>query len=273
MATSRQINLSLSPYLQLDAVAIEADRSSTGPEKARMSTIVLPVSEVQNLPALLGEVDAIRAIQLLPGVQSGSEGTTGLYVRGGSPDQNLILLDGVPLYYVNHWGGFASVFNADALSDVRMTKGGFPARFGGRLSSVLEVTMKEGNRRETQVNGSIGLLSVKGSAQGPIGKKSGQEEANSSYIISARRNYFDLINWGISQVTGSDEEESGPLSYGFYDFNAKVNHIFPTETEFTSVPTPGETRVKSTTWKPDTSFPMGELSAWEIMRPLLIRLI
>ena len=225
LSQSQRIEIPLQPYLNLAAVSIETDRSSTGPDEADMSTISLPVTELNYMPTLLGEVDALRAVQLLPGVQSGSEGQVGLYVRGGSPDQNLVLLDGVPLYYVSHWGGFASVFNADALSDVRLIKGGFPARYGGRLSSVLEVTMKEGNRRETQFAGSIGLLSAKASVQGPIGKKPGQEEAHTSYILSARRNYFDLIMRGISLASGNPDEDAGPLSYGFYDLNAKVNHI------------------------------------------------
>jgi hypothetical protein len=222
---NQKIDLSLQPYYTMNTVAIEAEKSSTGPEEVSMSTLVLPISEVSNMPALLGEPDLVRAVQLLPGVQSGAEGTTGLFVRGGSPDQNLILLDGVPLYYVNHWGGFASVFNSDALSDVRLTKGGFPARFGGRLSSVMEVSMKEGNRKETQFAGSIGLLSVKASIQGPIGSKNEQGVAKTSYILSARRNYFDLINRGISLASNS-EPDSGPLGYGFYDLNAKINHIF-----------------------------------------------
>ncbi|MEM7655461.1 MAG: TonB-dependent receptor plug domain-containing protein, partial [Bacteroidota bacterium] len=222
---NQQVELPLRPYVNLETVAIEADKSSIGPEEVQMSMIVLPVSEVNNMPALLGESDLVRAVQLLPGVQSGAEGTTGLYVRGGSPDQNLILLDGVPLYYVNHWGGFTSVFNSDALSDVRLTKGGFPARFGGRLSSVMEVSMKEGNRKETQFAGSIGLLSVKASVQGPIGPKNEAGEAKTSYILSGRRNYFDLINRGITLATES-EPDDGFLGYGFYDFNAKINHIF-----------------------------------------------
>jgi len=226
MGGSQRKEVSLQPYLKMEEVAIEADLGAIGPDEADMSTIILPVSELNNMPALLGEVDAVRAVQLLPGVQSGSEGTVGLYVRGGSPDQNLVLLDGVPLYYVSHWGGFASVFNADALSDVRMVKGGFPARYGGRLSSVMEVSMKEGNRREREVAASIGLLSAKISVQGPIGKKEGQEEANTSYIVSARRNYFDLIERGIAIASGNPGEDSGPFSYGFYDLNFKINHIF-----------------------------------------------
>jgi len=113
-------------------------------EKTETSVIEVPIEQIKTIPALLGEVDIIKAIQLLPGVQS-SEGTSGFYVRGGGPDQNLILLDGVPVYNASHLGGIFSVFNADAIKSVRLTKGGFPARFGGRLSSVLQIDMKEGN--------------------------------------------------------------------------------------------------------------------------------
>ena len=151
---------------EVDAVEIVAEEEERIEEKTEMSTIDISVNQIKSLPALLGEVDVVKAIQLMPGVQSGSEGTTGLYVRGGGPDQNLILLDGVPLYYVSHLGGFFSVFNADALSSVKLVKGGFPARYGGRLSSVLDVRMKEGNMNEFQGEGSIGLISSKLSFQG-----------------------------------------------------------------------------------------------------------
>ena len=115
-------------------------------EKTETSVIEVPIEQIKTIPALLGEVDIIKAIQLLPGVQS-SEGTSGFYVRGGGPDQNLILLDGVPVYNASHLGGIFSVFNADAIKSVRLTKGGFPARFGGRLSSVLQIDMKECNSK------------------------------------------------------------------------------------------------------------------------------
>ena len=118
--------------------------------KTQTSMIEVPIEQIKTIPALLGEVDIIKAIQLLPGVQS-SEGTSGFYVRGGGPDQNLILLDGVPVYNASHIGGIFSVFNADAIKSVSLTKGGFPARFGGRLSSVLQIDMKEGNSKNLRV--------------------------------------------------------------------------------------------------------------------------
>jgi hypothetical protein len=130
-------------------------------ERTQSSIVEVPIEQIKNIPALLGEVDVLKAIQLLPGVQSGGEGTSGFYVRGGGPDQNLILLDGVPVYNASHLFGFFSVFNADAIKNVRLTKGGFPSRFGGRLSSVLEIDMKEGNMKEIKGEGSIGLISSK----------------------------------------------------------------------------------------------------------------
>lgn len=132
------LELSMS-FFEVDAVDIVAEEEETIESQTQMSVIDVPIRQIKLLPALLGEVDVVKAIQLLPGVQSGSEASTGLYVRGGGPDQNLITLDGVPLYYVSHLGGFFSVFNADALSSVKLVKGGFPARYGGRLSSVLDV--------------------------------------------------------------------------------------------------------------------------------------
>jgi len=128
------INYSLSSTITLDEVVIKGDKNSEGKieEQSQMSTIEVPVEQIKKIPALLGEVDVIKTLQLLPGVQSGGEGQSGLYVRGGSPDQNLILLDGVPVYNANHLFGFFSVFNADAIKDVKLIKGGFPARYGGR---------------------------------------------------------------------------------------------------------------------------------------------
>ena len=117
-------------------------------QRTEMSTIDLSMSKVKTLPALLGENDIMKTIQLLPGVQSGSEGSSGVYVRGGGPDQNLILLDGVPVYNASHLFGFFSVFNADAIQSTKLIKGGFPARYGGRLSSVIDIKMKEGNMKK-----------------------------------------------------------------------------------------------------------------------------
>ena len=179
-------------------------------EKTQTSMIEVPIEQIKTIPALLGEVDVLKAIQLLPGVQS-SEGTSGFYVRGGGPDQNLILLDGVPVYNASHIGGLFSVFNADAIKTVRLTKGGFPARFGGRLSSVLQIDMKEGNNKEFRGDATLGLISSKLTLEGPIIKN------KTSFIVAARRTYADL-------VAKPFIPSSTDLSLYFYDLNAKINH-------------------------------------------------
>ncbi len=179
-------------------------------ETTQTSMIEVPIEQIRTIPALLGEVDILKAIQLLPGVQS-SEGSSGFYVRGGGPDQNLILLDGVPVYNASHIGGLFSVFNADAIKNVRLTKGGFPARFGGRLSSVLEIDMKEGNMKEFKGDATLGLISSKLTLEGPIIKN------KTSFIVSGRRTYADLL-------AGPFMPASTDLTLYFYDLNAKINH-------------------------------------------------
>lgn len=183
----------------------------TQAERVQMSTFSLSPKEIKQIPAFLGEVDVIRVLQLLPGVQSGGEGSTGFYVRGGSPDQNLILLDGVPVYNASHLFGFFSVFNADAIKNVQLTKGGFPARFNGRLSSVLEIDLKEGNMREFHGEGAIGLIASRFTFEGPIIKD------KTSFMISGRRTYYDLLVRPFLP-TGTDG------GYYFQDLNAKINH-------------------------------------------------
>lgn len=195
---------------QLNEIDITAEEIQA--QTPQMSTINLSIKDIKSVPAFLGEVDIIKTIQLLPGVQSGGEGTTGFYVRGGSPDQNLILLDGVPVYNASHLFGFFSVFNADAIKNVQLTKGGFPARYGGRLSSVLDISLKEGNMKEFHGEGSVGLISSKLTLEGPIWKD------KTSYIISGRRTYFDIL----TQPFLPPETKGG---YYFGDLNAKINHI------------------------------------------------
>ena len=196
--------------LELDEVAVVADRDL----RPGTNSISIPLEQIQKVPALVGEVDPVRVLQLLPGVKSGVEGTSGLYVRGGSPDQNLILLDGTPVYNASHLFGFLSVFNPDAIKNLELIKGGFPARYGGRLSSVLEVTMKEGDRKKRVVQGSVGLISSKLTVEGPLVKD------RSSFIVSARRTYIDLLLRPLSSY-----RDGKPTAY-FYDLSAKVNHTF-----------------------------------------------
>ena len=193
---------------ELDEVKLYSEKNIV--EKTQTSVIDIPVKQIFKIPALLGEVDVLKAIQLLPGVQS-SEGTSGFYVRGGGPDQNLILLDGVPVYNASHLGGLFSVFNPDAIKTVRLTKGGFPARFGGRLSSVLQIDMKEGNMKKLKGDVTLGLISSKLTIEGPIIKN------KTSFIISGRRTYADLLVKPFLPPNTS-------LSMYFYDLNIKINH-------------------------------------------------
>jgi hypothetical protein len=211
------LNVELKPAAFLNEVVINGQKDDPIQESTQMGTINVPLRDIKNLPALMGEVDIFKVLQLLPGVQSGSEGASGLYVRGGSPDQNLVLLDGVPVYNATHLFGFFSVFNADAINNVELIKGGFPARYGGRLSSVIDISMKEGNMKEFRGEGSIGLIASKLTLEGPIVKD------KTSFLLSARRTYLDLIARPIIRRSSGGQEDVG---YYFYDVNAKVNHIF-----------------------------------------------
>ena len=212
-----QLNIALQPTpLEMGAVEVEAERLDPIQEQSQMSVVQVPIRQIKNAPVLMGEVDVLKTLQLLPGVQSGAEGMSGLYVRGGSPDQNLLLLDGAPVYNASHLFGFFSVFNANAIKNVQLTKAGFPARYGGRLSSVLEVDMKDGNMKTFESEGSVGLIASQLTLQGPLRKD------RTSFIVSARRTYIDLL---IRPFLPSDEKGG----YHFYDLNAKLNHIFSPE--------------------------------------------
>ena len=210
------INVTLVPDGALEEVVVSASDMDQIQEITRMSSVNVPIEQIKELPALMGEVDVFKVLQLLPGVQSGTEGGSGLYVRGGGPDQNLILLDGVPVYNASHLFGFFSVFNADAINNVELIKGGFPSRYGGRLSSVIDISMKEGNMQEFKGEGSIGLIASKVTFEGPIKKD------KTSFILSARRTYLDILAQPIIKASTEGDENIG---YYFYDLNGKVNHI------------------------------------------------
>ena len=218
------INIALTQANQLNEVTVTARAMESNVKGTQMSTIELPVTQLKKVPALFGETDVIKALQLLPGVQSGTEGSAGMYVRGGGPDENLILLDGVPLYNVNHAAGFFSAFNSDAIKNVTLYKGNFPARFGGRLSSVVDVRMKDGDMYEYHANLSLGLIASKVNVEGPIVK------GKTSFNLSFRRTYYDLITAPLANILAKQEAETGKSSawagYYFYDLNLKVNHKF-----------------------------------------------
>lgn len=216
MTQNLKLDVNLTPGLQLGEAVVESGASEGIEERVQMSKIEVPVEQIKRLPAIAGEVDLLKSLQLLPGVQSGNEGSSGIYVRGGSPDQNLILLDGVPLYSVSHLFGFFSVFNADAVRNISITKGGYPARFGGRLSSILEVTMKEGHKKEIHGAGSISMLASKLTLEGPLVKD------KASFMISGRRTYLDLLVNPIIRASSPDDAQVDPR-YFFHDLNAKIN--------------------------------------------------
>ncbi len=213
-------NVTLEQSSILKEVEIVGERYERIEERAQMSRIDIPIQQIKNVPAFMGEKDVLKALQLLPGVSAGGEGQSGIYVRGGGPDQNLILLDGVPVYNVSHLFGFFSVFNPDAVKDVSLIKGGFPARYGGRLSSVIEINMKEGNENEFHGEGTIGLIASKLTLEGPIKK------GKSSFIVSGRRTYIDILARPLIKAGFEADGSEGVVGYFFDDVNAKVNYRF-----------------------------------------------
>jgi hypothetical protein len=206
----------LSKTAAMTEVVVYSKRKDANVKNAQMGRIDLSVTQIKNIPALFGEVDVLRAIQLLPGVRNAGEGNAGFYVRGGGPDQNLIMLDDAVVYNTGHLFGFFSIFNADAIKNTSLIKGGMPAQYGGRLSSVLDVSMKDGNSNQLQAEGGIGIISSRFSLQGPIKKD------KASFIVSARRTYVDALAKPFIKKS-SDFYGSG---YYFYDLNAKINYRF-----------------------------------------------
>lgn len=202
-----------STAIEIEEVTVSA-KAEENVKSTKLGQIELDIEEIKTLPAFLGEVDIIKTIQLLPGVSSASEGGQGFYVRGGGPDQNLVLLDEAVVYNAAHLFGFFSVFNADAVKGVNLIKGGMPANFGGRMSSVLEITMDEGNKKKFGVKGGIGAISSRLTVQGPLKKDKG------SFIVSARRTYIDVI----MKAAIPDDSPFAGSSYYFYDFNLKMNY-------------------------------------------------
>ncbi|HEY4964819.1 MAG TPA: TonB-dependent receptor, partial [Puia sp.] len=199
-----------------EEVVVYAKKKDVNVTSAQMGKIDLSMAQIKNLPVLFGEVDILKTLQLLPGVSNAGEGNTGLYVRGGGPDQNLIMLDDAIVYNTGHLFGFFSIFNGDAIKNTTLIKGGMPAQYGGRLSSVLDISMKEGNMNKFEVEGGLGLLASRLSIQGPLVKH------KASFIVSYRRTYVDLL---VSPFVPRSSSYYGS-GYYFYDLNAKVNYQF-----------------------------------------------
>ncbi len=214
LKSNQRIDIVLEANSLLDEVVVSATKIEKESEKTQMSIISLTPMEIKSIPMLLGEKDVFKALQLMPGVQKGNEGSSGIYVRGGGPDQNLIILDEATVYNANHLFGFFSLFNGDALKSIELTKGGFPARYGGRLSSVVEMNMKDGNKEKFAGEAGIGLLSSRLLFEGPIIKN------KSSFVVSGRRTYIDILARPLIQ----NQTDGASAGYYFYDLNAKANY-------------------------------------------------
>jgi hypothetical protein len=199
-----------------EAVIVYSKRRDANVKNAQMGKIDLSISQIKNIPAFMGEIDILKAIQLLPGVRNAGEGNAGFYVRGGGPDQNLIMLDDAVVYNTGHLFGFFSIFNSDAIKNTSLIKGGMPAQYGGRLSSVLDVAMKDGNMNQLQGEGGIGVIASRFSLQGPLKKN------KASFMLSARRTYIDVL---VKPFVSASSSFHGS-GYYFYDLNTKVNYRF-----------------------------------------------
>lgn len=211
LKSDTSIIIRLEPGLEIDEVTVLSKRPWGNISRANVSTDIVMMDELASLPTLLGEGDVMKSIQLLPGIQFGTEASSGINVRGGSPEQNLILLDGAPVYNSNHAFGLFSVFNSDAIKSLSIIKGGFPARYGGRLSSIIDVRMKEGNNKKFHGNINIGTIASKFTLEGPVIKE------KSSFIISARRTYVDLF------LPKSRMDDLDIPYFYFWDINSKIN--------------------------------------------------
>lgn len=217
VALNRDVKLNIdltSTEEKLEKVEVTAEKNEENVERAQMGVMEIPVKTVQQLPALLGQKDILKSIQLLPGVQSGNEGTAGFYVRGGGPDQNKILLDEAVVYNPYHLAGFMSVFNMDAIKDFKLYKGGFPAQFGGRLSSILDIKMKEGNNKKWHGKAGIGAITSRLTLEGPIVKD------KASFMVSGRFFYLQYLLRALTPKSARDQLPK----YTFYDINAKANY-------------------------------------------------
>jgi hypothetical protein len=200
----------------MNEVVVYSRRKDANVKNAQMGKIDLSIKQVKSIPAFMGEVDILKTIQLLPGVRNAGEGNAGFYVRGGGPDQNLIMLDDAVVYNTGHLFGFFSIFNSDAIKHASLIKGGMPPQYGGRLSSVLDIAMKDGNSNETGAEGGIGLIASRLSVEGPLIKN------KASFIISGRRTYIDAV----AKPFIKKESDFYGSGYYFYDLNAKVNYRF-----------------------------------------------
>ncbi len=212
LSQNRRLDVKLRSGVSLSEVVVSAERSDGNVDNAEMGTVTLDIESIRNIPAFLGEVDVLRSIQLLPGVQSAGDGNTGFFVRGGNADQNLVILDDAVVFNASHLFNFFSVFNSDAISDLKLYKGGIHPEYGGRLSSVLDIRMKDGNMNRYKLNGGLGLISSRLTLEGPI------QNGRSAFMVSGRRTYADLF------LKLSSDETQRDTQLFFYDLNTRLNY-------------------------------------------------
>jgi hypothetical protein len=203
---------------EIEEIEVKGDNYAERVNSTQMSMNTLTAKEAKQIPVIFGEVDLLKVLQLKPGVQNPGEGFSGLYVRGGSTDQNLFLIDEATVYNPTHIGGLFSVFNADAVKSIDLYKGGFPAQYGGRLSSIVDVKMNEGNKQKFSGAGGIGLISSRLTLEAPIKKNKG------SFIVSGRRTYFDLFTEAYNKSQEGVKDFQPIPGYYFYDLNTKINY-------------------------------------------------
>lgn len=215
--SNQTFNLEMSSGQTIEEVVVEANSNKERVNSTQMGVVEVQMKEAKILPAFLGEVDIIRTLQLKPGVLNGGEGQSGVFVRGGGPDQNLFILDEATVYNPSHLFGFFSTFNTDAIKSAELFKSGFPAQYGGRLSSVIDIKMNEGNRKKFSGAGGIGLISSRLTLEGPIVKD------KASFIVSGRRTYVDLLTRAFNKANEGKSSTKIP-DYYFYDLNGKVNY-------------------------------------------------
>ncbi len=216
VSQNTKLNISLSQKgRQVKEIVVSAKKREQNVSNVQVSKVQVDLAEIEKIPVILGERDVLKSIQLLPGIMPAQEGQAGFIVRGGNTDQNLILLDEAPVYNASHLLGFFSTFNSDALKDLTLYKGNMPAEFGGRLSSVVDIKMKEGNNKEYNFGGGIGLIASRLFAEGPLVKKE-----KGSFFVSGRRTYADAF------LALSNDSVAKSSTLYFYDLNAKANYKF-----------------------------------------------
>jgi len=250
------VDLPLSAAGMIQEIVIRGTDPHSEVLNSQMGNIQLSANQIRHVPVVFGEPDLIKTLQLTPGIASGMEGLTGMYVRGGGGDENLFLLDGIPVYNVNHLGGLFSTFNPDMVKNVDFYKGSFPARYGGRLSSVIDVRLKDGDMQNYHGSFTIGLLAARANIEGPIVKD------KTSFNVAFRRTWYDAFTTPIFAIKNRNNQYGFFAGYSFYDLNAKINHIFTPKSRLYANFYMGQDRLRYEEYEWMNHYPIGEKFSW-----------